>query len=113
MLTSSERDSSECQVENRPHGAMVKVRQPDLRLLLSSRREMTLTSEILLPWPGEGSERLTTFQGGRGQSWDPGVEVTGPSIRTIQEENVLLQRAVPSPLCKMCKQTRGPLAGMS
>lgn len=39
---------------------------------------------------GGGSERLTTFYVGGGQSRDPRVEVTGPSIRTIQKEDVAL-----------------------
>lgn len=74
---------------------------------------MTLVSEIFHPQPGEGSERLTTFQVGRGQSWDQGVEVTRPSIRTIQKVKVLLWEVMTSPLCKMCKQTGWTLVGMS
>lgn len=66
---------------------------------------MTLVLEIIHPQPGEGSERLTTFQIGRGQSWNQRVEVTGPSIRTIQKAKVLPQEVMTSPLCKKCEQT--------
>lgn len=85
-ILTSEQDSSECQVENRPPWGDGESKAAGFRLWLSSRRERTLLLEILPPWPGEDSQRLTTFQVGRGQSWDPGVEVTGPPIRTTQEE---------------------------